>query len=594
MTMHDVQPESFSERLRSYRTVTGKTREELASDLGVTPITISRWETGSTKPSPLAAAKLRDHGFGEIAVSETNEASIPRIRQRSSSQTLEAQDGIAKVRLQTPNGPLVVVPSPFVRNGPPDQTQFHETLLRLQAATTQLDVGDLAQRLSMVESVETHGTPSQHRLERPRPKAVSWNSNYGTHGWHRYVGRFPPHLVRSLLNHFGAGPQSVVADPFCGSGTAAVECRLLGIPFVGIEICPLSCLIARTKAGFPLDPQLLSHLAARYRSYYTIAWSEFVSAHDASHLTIEAVLGRPGNPVPHFANIERWFSAEALLGVSITVQFGMELTGFERDAVLLALSAKMRSIGNVDVDVVRAEYRKQARQGVDVMQLVSRQLEKMAGDVTRAMKSHAGLLQPLPTVEIHEGSALEVDLGEQSVDHIVTSPPYGVEAISYLRTHLLSYRSLVAILKHDPYETREKTIGSEYVPKLAENSVTRASAVSSTCEQFFTQEADAIEPKYRQRQAAMLQFFDDLLCMGERMSCWLRPHGQIAFVVGNKKLGDRVIPTTEIVQELFSSAGLLLENEIRHKLKTNNSNSQVPWQDRIIQEESVMIFRKGP
>ena len=206
----------------------------------------------------------------------------------------------------------------------------------------------------MVEEVEGIGATAQHLLERPRSTALSWNSNYGSHGWHRYVGRFPPHVVRSLLNFFGANANTLVCDPFSGSGTTAVECRLLGIPFVGIEICPLSCLLTRTKAAFPPQPNILTDLAESFMIFYDAKWNDFLKGRQASLIAHTELLARDGNPIARFANVERWFTPEALLGTSIAVEFALSLDGFARDATLLALSSKMRSIGNVDVDVVRA------------------------------------------------------------------------------------------------------------------------------------------------------------------------------------------------------------------------------------------------
>jgi hypothetical protein len=71
----------------------------------------------------------------------------------------------------------------------------------------------------------------------------------------------------------------------------------------------------------------------------------------------------------------------------------------------------------------------------------------------------------------------------------------------------------------------------------------------------------------------MVQFFDDMLAVAERLSKWLKNNGQIAFIIGNKRLGDDLIPTDTIVTELFASCGLAFVEAIRHKLKTNNSNS---------------------
>jgi hypothetical protein len=304
------------------------------------------------------------------------------------------------------------------------------------------------------------------------------------------------------------------------------------------------------------------------------------------------VLTRQGNSIPKFPNVERWFTPEALLGVSIAVEFGLSLESFSRDAMLLALSSKMRSIGNVDVDVVRAEYSKKPRANVDVGRMVVHQLRRMADDVALSVRSHRDLIGPSSNVLLHEASVLDVELGPESIDFVITSPPYGIEAISYLRTHLLSYRSLVAHLHHDPYQTRDKTIGSEYINEKRPSVGQDVGEISSTYKTFFAQDAERPDSRQLARHAAMRQFFVDIHAVASRLSMWLKDGGQIAFVIGNKRLGERVIPTDVIVKELFASCDLEFLDVISHKLKTNNSNSQVPWQERIIQEESIMLFRR--
>jgi len=590
-------PPTFKERIRSFRDSRGMSREALAAELGVTPITLYRWETGSTRPSPLAAEKLRALGFGAISNNETNATSVPRLRahgqgSRSLTEATKLRES-GRLLLQTPSGALSIIPAPFVRNGPADQTDFHQKLLNLQTATTTFSPRRLTGRLSLVEEVDGFGETAQHSLESPRSVAVSWNSNYGTHGWHRYVGRFPPHVIRALLNHFNADSNTVVCDPFAGSGTTAVECRLMGIPFVGIEICPLSCLMTRTKAAFPDEAHNLVDLSRSFRAFYEDRWDAHSGGERISDMSHDHVLRRNGNLIPSFRNMEQWFTPEALLGTSIAVEFGMSLSGFARDASLLALSSKMRSIGNVDVDVVRAEYSKQPRKGVDVSRLVVRQLSKMATDISSCLASHSGLIGRPSSIQLHEGSALDVDLPEESIDHVITSPPYGVEAISYLRTHLLSYRSLVAYLGHDPYDTRDKTIGSEYLVNTAKRTSHQATRTSAVCKTFFSSIKPGSDSKFESRRAAMLQFCDDMLAVGERLSRWLKDGGKVAFVIGNKRLGNDVIPMDAIVSELFRACDLLHLESVRHKLKTNNSNSQVPWQERIIQEESIMLFERA-
>jgi len=579
--------------IRTYRSTLGLTRAELATILGVNPTSIYRWESGITKPSQLALDRLKLLLSGETPTPLTTSSSIPRLRALAAEghKTDEITKRLAAesaIEIKNTGEKISAIPAPWVRNGPPDQNGFHQNLITMQWASSRISIQDLVPRLSLVESVEGYGRTAQFLLESPKPTAMAWNSNYGSHGWHRYVGRFPPHLVRSLLNYFGATSSSVVCDPFSGSGTTAVECRLLGIPFIGVEICPLSFLMTKTKSCFPIADYDLTDTASQFEIFFLTRTESFKRAKpEFSHAD---VLDRIGNPIPSFTNIEKWFTADALLGVSIAVEYGLSLSGFKRDAFLLAISAKMRSIGNVDVDVVRAEYSKKPRTNVDVVGLVTRQLRKMTKDMQAMINTHGALLSDASSIQLHEASVLDVSLPENSIDFVITSPPYGVEAISYLRTHLLSYRALKAELDHDPYDTRDKTIGSEYAKKEVVRASERISAISQTFHSFFN--TLQVGKELEERKYAMMKFFEDLHDVGERMAKWLKPGGKVAYVIGNKRLGNEIIPADKIITEIYHSLGLTLVDSIRHKLKTNNSNSSVPWQDRIIDEEYVLIMKK--
>jgi hypothetical protein len=49
----------------------------------------------------------------------------------------------------------------------------------------------------------------------------------------------------------GGGP---VLDPFCGSGTVAVECAALGVASVSVDVSPLACFVSHHQAWAPSDP----------------------------------------------------------------------------------------------------------------------------------------------------------------------------------------------------------------------------------------------------------------------------------------------------------------------------------------------------
>lgn len=533
-------------------------QEDLAQKLGVSRITVGRWEKGETTPSVLALKQLEE---------------------------FEDWKFINSSPVVTTRG---ILPSPYVINGPQDQNGFHQKLIKLQQP--HLEIDNWKYRISLVESIDGELT-SQSQLEDVSPDAKSWNSNYGTHGWHRYVGRFPPHLVRALLNYFKAGKDDLICDPFAGSGTTLVEARLLGIPSVGIEICPLSCMISRTKSSFPASTSEIYKMVREFELFYSKKWAEFTSKH--SRYTHKDVLKRKGNNIEYFSNIERWFTTEALLGVSISTEFAARSSGFLRDIFLVALSGKMRSIGNVDVDVIRAEYRKTPRKNVDVLKLVRNQLLKMIEDIELTAKSHSKTIAREDSVTIREGSILDAKFKEGSISHIITSPPYGVESLSYLRTHLLSYRSLSAFLHTDPYEFGSKVIGSEYLPKdLPDISQFLVSKVSPTFRQFFKQTTFGDSKNHQIRVIMMMKFFEEMDLIISNFYKWLKPGGYVAFVIGNKRIDQQLIPTDKIISEIFSAKNFKLDQTLSHKLKTNNSNSKVPWQDRVIDQEFIMIFKK--
>ena len=454
---------------------------------------------------------------------------------------------------------------------------------------------DYCRRLSLVADVpELKVFSAQYELEHPKTEAKHWNPNYGPHGWHRYVGRFPPHLIRSLLNHFGAKRGEIVCDPFAGSGTTLLESRLLGLKAIGIEVCPLSCLISRVKSQFPQSTSRLSLLAESLTAFYQERWRAFVGDKNVASIPYERILQRKGNSIDAFPNCEKWLIPEAFLGTSIVVEFACTLNGYERDVICCALSSRMRSIGNVDVDVVRAEYRITPRKRVDVLNHVQSALHKMILDIHQTVITHESLLSSRDDMQVIEGSILDTDVSPSSVDYIITSPPYGVESISYLRTHLLSYRCLQPILQYNPYTFDSKIIGSEYVRENGTDiSKSVAAAYSQTFVRFFHNNLSGqLTNKVMRRKQIMMHFFDDMVEVAQQFSEWLHPKGRLAFVIGNKKIGSHVIPTDKIISEILTTCGLDLDQIISHKLKCNNSNSEVPWQERIIQDEYVMIFTK--
>jgi DNA modification methylase len=81
------------------------------------------------------------------------------------------------------------------------------------------------------------------------------------HDWYRFVLSFPPHLVRDYLSKFELNKNSVVLDPFCGTGTTVVESKLAGIKAIGLEGNLFPHFASSVKTSWNLNADLLASKA---------------------------------------------------------------------------------------------------------------------------------------------------------------------------------------------------------------------------------------------------------------------------------------------------------------------------------------------
>ncbi|MCR4424133.1 MAG: DNA methyltransferase [bacterium] len=70
---------------------------------------------------------------------------------------------------------------------------------------------------------------------------------YAFHNLYPYKGKFYPRVVRTLINAFRLNHDSLILDPFNGSGTATHEASLMGIKSVGIDVTPMGIVLSELK-----------------------------------------------------------------------------------------------------------------------------------------------------------------------------------------------------------------------------------------------------------------------------------------------------------------------------------------------------------
>jgi DNA modification methylase len=129
------------------------------------------------------------------------------------------------------------------------------------------------------KTVDGQFTDYFHIIQKNRTRSVN---QYLTHWIYPYKGKFHPQMIRALLNIIGLKEGDTVLDPFSGSGTTALESQLLGINCIGIDISPL-CVIqgkVKTESLYVMDEikelkneissNIVSNLFQKNEGYYSL------------------------------------------------------------------------------------------------------------------------------------------------------------------------------------------------------------------------------------------------------------------------------------------------------------------------------------
>ena len=86
--------------------------------------------------------------------------------------------------------------------------------------------------------------------------SISKPSGYkGLYGFHKYWGKKPHEPIAYVIEHL-TKPNSIVLDPFVGSGTAARESLLRSRRFIGFDINPVAIMLSNLLIKPPVHKEL--------------------------------------------------------------------------------------------------------------------------------------------------------------------------------------------------------------------------------------------------------------------------------------------------------------------------------------------------
>jgi site-specific DNA-methyltransferase (cytosine-N4-specific) len=403
-------------------------------------------------------------------------------------------------------------------------------------------------------------------------------------------------MVRAFVNIAGVSRGGIVADPFCGSGTAAVEAVLAGRDAVGFDLNPLSIFMARTKCA------ILSVKAEDLeRAYLNVRTRVLSSGVEVS---------RDGRDARYSAGdseyLAHWFDARVLAELEqIRWCILAESPGAVRDFLMLSLSNILRSVSWQKEDDLRIRKEMKSADDIDPVREFLEEVGRSVRLVLAFIRQNG--ISGLGRYDISEGDsrrlAEEWRGRRRMADVIITSPPYAT-ALPYLDTDRLSLCFLQLLPRVEHRERDLSMIGNREITKRMRRDYwglfsAKSNGLPSSVKALISEIESlnhAADVGFRRRNLAALlyKYFDDMRQVFAGMREILRPRGSAFVVVGNNHTiagGKRVdITTVKLLADVAALVGLELLEEIPMEMLV----SREIFKKNAIESESILHLRKKP
>lgn len=258
-----------------------------------------------------------------------------------------------------------------------------------------LDINELIDRsayFKLVDGIETvhyrtcnlQNLEDIHKNSSFRTKVFfldgKYSTGYATHSLFPYRGKFHPQLIRALLNILEIKQGHTVLDPMAGSSTVSVEANLLGIDSISFDLSPFCELMGKVKT-FSLD------------------------------LDVEKLDSVTKNPRVILERLNKHKVPEYFINNKVEI---------DKEYYEITLLAYLDAVGFAN------------RSSASVETLFPRVLDRYVSTIRNFQQARETLGLKIGRSKIMQGNALDLPIDDNSIDAIITSPPYSF-AIDYLK-----------------------------------------------------------------------------------------------------------------------------------------------------------------
>jgi DNA modification methylase len=389
---------------------------------------------------------------------------------------------------------------------------------------------------------------------------------YATHGLHPFKGKFYPQLAKAMLNISGAPVGGVILDPFCGSGTMLLEGMLNGFDARGCDFNPLAAKMSRAKTGILAVPKETVDLAIR-----------------ALVDRVGVAPSEPRGSLDQFAEasldeLRSWFPERVLHKLDwILSQIRVLGNAAVVDYLEVVLSSLVRDISQQEPTDLRIRRRREPLDDAPVLELFRARLSQQHDRLLKYWSiagRRPGLLVVPRAIQGDSRRRETYDalgLAEDSVDCVITSPPYAT-ALPYIDTDRLSLLAVMGLDSAVRAQLERDLTGSREITRRERTRHEAALLAATATSELPEEVVDAIRAIYRAnagcevgfRRANMAsllwRYFVDMRQHLSEVQRTMKPGAQAFYVVGDSRTnagGEWVaIRTCENLVQIAKSVGL--------------------------------------
>lgn len=356
------------------------------------------------------------------------------------------------------------------------------------------------------------------------------NTKEFTHCYHTYPAMMIPQIARTLIEEYRpTGRFEMLFDPYMGSGTSLVEAKLVGVNAVGTDLNPLAVMMGKVKT-----------------TRYSSTTIEKTFRNIQSDLVFYDKSNVANRNFDRISNYSFWYSEDSLLKLSYLQQLIEQYATEEnRDFFFLVLSEVVREVSFTR----NGEFKRYKMNAKSLEKFNPNTFKLFEMKVDRNLKGLIAFNMAATndaTTNIYDfNSTIEIPnniLCKDSVDMVVTSPPYGdshtTVAYGQFSRWALEWFALKNAKDLDKYLMGGNKAKEEIFPTVS----TR-------------KELDIIKNADIRRYEEVIGFLNDYCLSMRHVAEVVRPGGTVCYVVGNRNVKGVQIPLDYFTAEVFESCG---------------------------------------